>query len=841
MRLLLLLILLIPQFASAATGFTFTPPPGDISVAYLTDIFGVVDGVLHGVSSQLLGTMFGVFNAAVLSVAGVVITYILIISVVNTAHDGKVLGQKMSSIWIPIRAIVGIGAMIPKASGYSLIQIFLMWLVLQGIGAADSIWFSALNYFQRGGILIQHIKTLVTLGAANPTLVFSAGGALKSQTCMYVLHNSLQNLQQAQSSGSSPLPPVPDFTSSLVVYGTPSGLTPPCYAGDTRQGCPASGQGDDGAVMYFPGDVKYAGTSMKGACGSMSWSIFKQGGTGGENGQINFANVGAFDTRSMAVQQIVLDVQPLAYTVSQILLPTGQGQAGRALTANDLPNNGLINPATDYLSIMGPALNTQGQAAANQVRQVLTNAALSGWILAGSYYYTLTSLNQAYTNAAETKPPGTAYPSKYDPSIFNSAARNALQNLGNLNVTSCANLPSVPLAMDAFACVEYLNATKEGANSSFIPTYPTPPPGSSPNQQPWWQYMLGNAPASYITPPTWQGYTGRVSNWNNWVPSWVPSELSDLINLIPNAINGILDGLQKNIIALGQAQVTNLDPIVGISNLGFQIMSAIENLWVAGAIAAFSAGAISVVAACESIAYSFLGVLMWIVPLLTALMFELFVAGAMMAYYVPMIPLIIFLFTAIGWFVAVIESMIAGPLVALGLVSPEGDDYFGAAKHAIMLILNIFIRPTLIIFGLITGSMLANVGLWLFNASLATVLSQNILFQTSASSFIGGASGVLGAIALTLIYMSVVLAIVNRSFALIHEIPSHVLTWIGGNIRPLGEAEGYRGIEGDVGGRFGSVGGGARGALEKSVSGAHGFAKPAEKKPKPGDEKIRPS
>src|SRR5262245_33857744 len=55
-------------------GFSLTPPPQDVSVQFLSDVFGVVDGVLHGTGTQIFGEMFGVFNSAVLTVAGAILT-----------------------------------------------------------------------------------------------------------------------------------------------------------------------------------------------------------------------------------------------------------------------------------------------------------------------------------------------------------------------------------------------------------------------------------------------------------------------------------------------------------------------------------------------------------------------------------------------------------------------------------------------------------------------------------------------------------------------------------------------------------------------------------------------
>ena len=114
-------MLFSPTLVFAGDGsLSFTPPSTDYSVIFLGNIFGVVDGVLHGTGSQIMGEMFGVFNAAVLALGGIVVMYTLIVGTMNTAQEGQMLGQKWSSIWIPVRATIGLAFLIPKSSGYCL-------------------------------------------------------------------------------------------------------------------------------------------------------------------------------------------------------------------------------------------------------------------------------------------------------------------------------------------------------------------------------------------------------------------------------------------------------------------------------------------------------------------------------------------------------------------------------------------------------------------------------------------------------------------------------------------------------------------------------------------------
>src|SRR3990167_3694843 len=128
----------------------FTISDSDKSVYYLGQIFGSMNGLLNSSSDivdiNILSTMFKTFNAIVVVIAALIVLYVTVVGVVMTAHEGEFMGKKWNNLWIPLRTVFGIAALVPTGSGYSSIQIVMMWVILQGIGAANTVWNTALAY-----------------------------------------------------------------------------------------------------------------------------------------------------------------------------------------------------------------------------------------------------------------------------------------------------------------------------------------------------------------------------------------------------------------------------------------------------------------------------------------------------------------------------------------------------------------------------------------------------------------------------------------------------------------------------------------------------------------------
>lgn len=138
--------LLLPGLVYADTSGPFSPVADDVSVKVINQIFG---SLING-GNDAFGSAISTFNSAILIVGGILATYTILAGTIGTAHDGEMLGKKFSSVWIPIRYSLSTALVLPVLSGgYCIMQQMVIWLAMQGIGLADSVWDS---YMQTPGI-----------------------------------------------------------------------------------------------------------------------------------------------------------------------------------------------------------------------------------------------------------------------------------------------------------------------------------------------------------------------------------------------------------------------------------------------------------------------------------------------------------------------------------------------------------------------------------------------------------------------------------------------------------------------------------------------------------------
>lgn len=929
-----LLSALMPVMAMA-DNMSLAPPPTDVSVIFLSNLFGVVDGVLHGTGSQIMGNMFMVFNAGVLGLGGIVIMYTLIVSTMNTAQEGQMLGQKWSSIWVPLRSTAGLALLMPKASGYCVMQIFVMWVVVQGVGAADKVWNAALNYLNRGGVIIQgQVNPSTMLLSGNSAVAKGAAGILAGQVCMLGLQNQLAAQQKAykdaaeQSSGPCYGTGANPTIKAFCDADAPSGFLSSVNAVTAQSNATQAGgislmQNGTNAVATTPGSFSVpmpnlsSGSDyafLNGICGTITWNALPDSQTSSVQQNIPSLTSSDLETaqmsRAIAIQQMYMDLQSvaismvnnspqLATTPSSSPVPEGQPpfartQFGVPLTVNNQVCDPTTNPSAcilwgsdqnnstsplltgtefqnalaDYTGIMMPTLNLLAQANNNQsqanARAFIENASLQGWIMAGSYFFDLVNLNQVYYQ-------GQPSATNYDNSSQLTDTTSGLDSNTSFDVVASLSSPFssqgcsqqfAPLCawfQGSSTRIDQINALISGALGN-TPGINMPSIGKNnpvtvgPMADTVYGYInnasalqLPNQPG--LAPLTFLNQfnidvevkvtklqkmkfeCGRV--WIMFFSFCLGKLLGDIfyniiflilyntfLNVMMQVINTVvvafitipLEGIAAMFKSgLEILDAPNVNPVVALANMGAAFINFASNLWINLISVAISASMIPL------FGIFIFPLMMMGMPLLFAWLGVMFSVGFLTAYYIPMLPYMIFTFGAFAWMMAVIEAMVAAPIVALGVTHPEGHEAFGKGEQAMMLLMNVFLRPSLMIIGFIAGIALTYVGVWLINTGFdhaiafiqsgsivnplesdqATVgrqatkaLYQQQQQQGTGVSGTGGYSDWAGIYAYffsALIYTSMYMTVVQKSFTLIAMLPDKVLRWIGGQPESYGQ------------------------------------------------------
>jgi conjugal transfer/type IV secretion protein DotA/TraY len=214
------------------------------------------------------------------------------------------------------------------------------------------------------------------------------------------------------------------------------------------------------------------------------------------------------------------------------------------------------------------------------------------------------------------------------------------------------------------------------------------------------------------------------------------------------------------------------NPIISLQRFGADMMMTVELGWL------IMVGVIFLVALVGCI-FSALLPICWalgtalsiLVPLITILFTLLWSAGVALGLYLPLVPFLLYTFAALSWLILAIEAMVAAPIVALGLVSPSGD-HLGKASPAVVLTLNVFLRPSLIVIGFVAGAQLMVVLFKMINFGFAGTIEASLT-----------GIGLFGAVAIVVLYAGIAIITVHESFSLIHVIPDKVIRWIGGQVQ----------------------------------------------------------
>lgn len=170
--------------------------------------------------------------------------------------------------------------------------------------------------------------------------------------------------------------------------------------------------------------------------------------------------------------------------------------------------------------------------------------------------------------------------------------------------------------------------------------------------------------------------------------------------------------------------------------------------------------------------------------------------GFVLFYIIPFLPFIYFFFAVGGWVKSIFEAMVGVPLWALAHIRIDGNGLMGdAASSGYFLILEIFLRPILIIFGLIASLQIFAAQVYILHDIWPIVTSSVGGFDESAATKTGTGSiefrrDYVDEFFYTVIYAIIIYMVGLASFKLVNIIPNNILRWLGASVPTFQEQSG---------------------------------------------------
>lgn len=332
-----------------------------------TNPFGAVGG-----ATTLFGVIFLAFNVIVFSAGVIWATYGVLSGVVQSAHEGEVLGKRMSAIWMPIRMVTGIGSLVPAFGGFSLSQVVMIVATGWGITFGNYAYLKAL---EKANEFTPLVNVNVSAKGDNQNMEDLAVAIFQQKLCLLdydTWHSAEVAAGQSPAGGNilfsqdfATAAEVPPSISSIGrAFGTPSDSTS-CLAVGIKQRN-YTGRTGDSALGFRVASVNYD-TISNGAFDRYKNNF---------NGIYSQIELLATDWARRVEDSSV------SYGVSMPPVPMDQIRAiGRSFTA------------------IGAQYNSDNQGAALKAA-ALENMKKYGFFGAGAFYSTFAELNTSIAQAS---------------------------------------------------------------------------------------------------------------------------------------------------------------------------------------------------------------------------------------------------------------------------------------------------------------------------------------------------------------------------------------------------------------------------------------------------------
>lgn len=722
---------------------SFSSDGDNLTAFLLSRIFGCQLFSHQGCSVQdtpVFVSLIRIFNIFSLSLGGALFGWFLATGVAQTAHEGKVLGARFSSMWAPIRSIVGLGMLVPidGTDGYNTIQLGIALFVKASTFTATLLWAQASDR-----ILTLQDSYLLPDHGFDASVIEPLW---QMSSCSAMLNGFLEGMDSDQVTRSNIVP------------------TQNCHIGENGlEVCsPAFRARVSGNLQVIHANR----LGQEGLCGRLDLPSIPPVLTRKGNTTLtdNSLAIRFREVHLDAINSVLAELEPRAAELVSYAKLNPDGGSRDQVYISDL-SSAIIRSGTTYTTVLrnglSPLLASAGVLGSPTDTGTISGNARTrlGLILSGSYSSACRG-NVVDQDLAE---------------ICNDPGNQGQGWLGAgawyMHMARFANDGiQVWQARPTFV-VPKLEAAAEDAWEDVT------------GEQRWWLTRLFRPMKA--TTPEYQAIQDEARNLARqvdgyWQTAWLRTLGSG--HEIPLAYiqgagtgGGSFNGLKERLSRFMWEQLRpdpNSDPMMALAVLGNGLAE------IGGSIVATSLG--SQIIGSVGIFGGLSGFFDGLGDIFMPIGFAILMIGQTLSSIMPILPSLIWVAAVTGYFLIIAEAIIAVNLWAISHFRMEGEGLAGpAGQQGYLLVLSLALTPVFMVFGFLLGMGIFKITTTLLNMGFYVALDG---VTQSQSLFVW----LTGLLLIGVVMIVVIFVLAERSFSLTAELPGRILRWIGGNAEILG-------------------------------------------------------
>lgn len=755
-----------------------------------------------------IAAVSSIFLQGLLVIGAILFIYTIITSTTNTALQGELMGKKSAMSYTVARNVMGVGMIIPFTGGFAVIQHIVIWLAVQGVYLGDKAWENFVdNQPLNTQVIINKSVSLKIIDSMKP-IVLSHLCYLEMEERAKRGVEGYRSLNMTVTGGNKlgelhqSLARDPNYKSAYTLFQAQMNNDNLRSANNlTQHGAYTKkileSKVNSISIGYVDRSKPNLSREMtEGFCGQFALLTQKVGSSSYEevktisNGEKSKKNTYINDLSSGNINFLrsvanIIDLDGMKNRIQDLheeeyAKLIGSGKNGQLGYAKDIAQAIFDNPRVDEAVIAQKIVDK-----ANQYMTSIANGAMKeaekfsketsfgngvadamkkdGIASAGAWYWAIVSQGSNLTDVINT-PPILITNKIVDFNDKNNVLLNAKPQIDSMNPSSGSGGSSGSRIDNVMLSSALSNADAKLDRALYL-----------------------------ITDSNVYANTGLTMANASYNQSRENGKIIQLFTGEKVAPIGVEDFLYK----------ADENPVITVHKLGKKVL-----FWFTLVLDGAAGGTLGASGA----------------SLLFPFIIGMLIPAIVMVYYIPLLPFVLWMGSLIGWVVMVIQALFGAPLWMLAHLIPDKESFIGRQGQGYMMILSLFIRPILMVIGLVVSLQLLN--------PIGKLI--NSFFGFTALTVLGGVNlmWLIGLLAVLGIYAMVLQNTVKKIFSLIHVIPDSLLQWFGGNDQKiLGEYA--NGIEqgaqqglGQMGSGLSTIGhrmamgGGMVGGMSGAVAGA---------------------